>query len=82
MQSFFGVTPPSVHQMVVTLEKRGLISRIPGQARSIQVLVPVDELPPLEAPKEKTGNTYVRMSRTQKEALRKEIWKMFVDEPD
>jgi hypothetical protein len=47
MQRFFGVTPPSVHQMVLQLEKRGLISRVPGKARSIQVLVPPEELPRL-----------------------------------
>ena len=82
MQLFFGVTPPSVHQMVVTLDKRGLISRIPGQARSIQVLVPAEEIPPLEAPREKAGGTYVRMSRAQKEALKKGFWRMLVDEPD
>ncbi len=82
MQSFFGVTPPSVHQMVVTLEKHGLISRIPGQARSIQILVPAEELPSLEAPGEKAGNTYVRMSRAQKEALKKTFWRMVSKEPD
>jgi SOS-response transcriptional repressor LexA len=40
MQDYFGTSPPSVHQMVVTLEKRGLISRVPGKARTIRVLVP------------------------------------------
>ena len=45
---FFGVTPPSAHQTVVTLEKRGLIQRTPGQARSIRLLLPRDELPDLE----------------------------------
>ena len=48
LQIFFGVTPPSVHGMILTLEKRGLISRTPGQARSIEVLVPQDMLPPLD----------------------------------
>ncbi|XXY48807.1 hypothetical protein WME91_53270 [Sorangium sp. So ce269] len=47
MRDYFGTSPPSVHQMVVTLEKRGLISRVPGKARSIQVLVPSAELPAL-----------------------------------
>jgi DNA-binding MarR family transcriptional regulator len=36
---FFRVTPPTVHQMVLTLEKRGLISRRPGAARAITALV-------------------------------------------
>ena len=48
IQSFFGVTPPSVHGMILTLEKRGLISRTPGRARSIEVLVPQDQLPALD----------------------------------
>ncbi|HEX7379695.1 MAG TPA: MarR family transcriptional regulator [Pirellulales bacterium] len=39
------VSPPSVNQMVKTLEKRGLISRRPGQPRSLQVLVPEEEIP-------------------------------------
>ena len=30
MERYFGVTPPSVHQMVLTLETRGLIERTPG----------------------------------------------------
>jgi DNA-binding MarR family transcriptional regulator len=30
MQRFFRVTPPAVHQMLLTLEKAGLISRQPG----------------------------------------------------
>jgi len=45
MQSYFGVTPPSVHRMVIELETKGLISRRPGQARSIELLVPPEQLP-------------------------------------
>lgn len=48
MQRFFGVTAPAVHSMVLTLEKRGLIKRVPGRPRSIRLLVPADELPTLE----------------------------------
>jgi hypothetical protein len=40
------VSPPSVNQMVKTLEKKGLLLRQPGQPRSLEVLVPEDELPP------------------------------------
>lgn len=47
MQSFFQVTPPSVHRMVLDLEARGLIRRQPGQARSIELLVPPESLPVL-----------------------------------
>jgi Mn-dependent DtxR family transcriptional regulator len=45
MRRHFQVTAPSVHQMVLTLEKAGLISREPGAARSIQVLIPPEALP-------------------------------------
>ena len=38
-------SPPSVNQMVKTLEKRGLISRQPGLPRTTQVLVPEEEIP-------------------------------------
>ena len=47
MQRYFQVTPPTVHQMVLLLEQLGFIARVPGQARSIQVLLPPDQLPPL-----------------------------------
>ncbi|HUE24173.1 MAG TPA: hypothetical protein VMQ86_21005 [Bryobacteraceae bacterium] len=48
IQMYFRVTPPSVHQMIVTLEARGLISLIPWTPRTIQVLVPKEELPELD----------------------------------
>ncbi len=48
MQHYFGVTPPTVHQMVLTLEERGFISRVPRQARSIKILLPREQLPDLE----------------------------------
>jgi len=47
LQRFFRVTPPSVHQMVVTLEANGFIERVPGQARSIRLLIPFEYLPQL-----------------------------------
>jgi DNA-binding MarR family transcriptional regulator len=48
MQGYFGVTPPTVHQMVLSLEKTGLIARTAGQARSIRLLLARHELPDLE----------------------------------
>ncbi len=45
IQRHFGVTPPSVHQMVVTLERAGFIRRKPGVARSIEMLVDPEQLP-------------------------------------
>ena len=50
IQRRFGVTPPSVHQMILTLERAGFIRRQPGAARSIEVLVPPENLPVLEMP--------------------------------
>ena len=47
MQRFFQLTPPSVHSMVLTLERRGFIRRVPGKARSITVIVPPESLPAL-----------------------------------
>lgn len=47
-QRFFCITPPSVHQMVLQLERLGLIRRTPHQARSIELLVPAEELPTLQ----------------------------------
>jgi len=48
MQRYFRVTPPSVHQMVLSLESKGLIARTPGKARSIRLLVDRAELPDLQ----------------------------------
>ena len=48
MERYFRVSPPSIHQMVLRLEERGLISRVPGEPRSIRLLVPPEELPVLE----------------------------------
>ena len=48
MQRHFRVSPPSVHQMVLGLERDGLIRRQPGVARSIDILVPPQDLPILD----------------------------------
>jgi repressor LexA len=45
MQQYF--SPPSVHQMVLTLERRGFIRRQPRTARSIELLVDPKLLPEL-----------------------------------
>lgn len=47
LQRHFGVTPPTVHQMVLTLERAGLIRRQPGVARSIELLIDPQDLPVL-----------------------------------
>lgn len=48
MRRHFQVSPPSVHQMVVTLERAGLIRRQPGVARSIELLIAPEEIPILK----------------------------------
>jgi Mn-dependent DtxR family transcriptional regulator len=47
IQRYFNVTPPTVHQMLITLERIGLIRRKPGVARSIELLVSPESLPVL-----------------------------------
>src|ERR1700754_4445157 len=47
IQEYFRVSPPSVHQMVLTLERAGLIRRQPWTPRSIEVLVDSKLLPEL-----------------------------------
>jgi len=49
MQQYFRVSPPSVHQMVLTLERAGFIRRQPRTARSIELLVDPKDLPELPA---------------------------------
>lgn len=48
LQRFFNTTPPTVHQMVLKLEEKGFISRVPGQARSIKLLVDPNRIPRLD----------------------------------
>jgi repressor LexA len=47
MQGYFRVSPPAVHQMVLSLEKMRLIERTPGQARSVKLLLLRAQLPDL-----------------------------------
>jgi hypothetical protein len=60
LQQHFRVTPPSVHQMILTLERRGLISRVPGVARSIRLLASTSILPPLESPSQMRSKATAR----------------------
>lgn len=48
LQRYFRVSPPTIHDMIKTLERNGLIERIPGQARSIRLRVQPGFLPRLE----------------------------------
>jgi SOS-response transcriptional repressor LexA len=55
IQRHLQVSPPSVHQMVLTLERLGLIRRQPGAARSIEVLLTPGDLPILRHPPVKSS---------------------------
>lgn len=46
-EQYFRVAFSSVHRMIVMLEKRGLITRMPGEPRSIRLLISKEELPDL-----------------------------------
>lgn len=50
LQRFFNLTAPSVNSMLVRLEHRGFIRRIPRKARAIEIICPLDWIPPLERP--------------------------------
>ena len=47
LQQYFRVSPPSVHQMVLTLERTGFIRRQLRVPRSIELLVDPKHLPEL-----------------------------------
>ena len=49
-QRFFNLTPPSVNSMLIRLEQRGFIRRIPGRARAIELAINLDWIPPLDRP--------------------------------
>lgn len=47
-QKYFQVTPPTVNQMINTLETKGLIRKIPRTSRSISLLIPTELIPKLK----------------------------------
>ena len=47
---FFNLTPPSVNSMLIRLEQRGFIRRIPGKARAIELTINLDWIPSLDRP--------------------------------
>ncbi len=61
LEHFFGTTPPTIHQMILKLEQKGMISRVPHQARSIKLLLPAEVLPILK-PRE-TGDPTLTSDR-------------------
>ncbi len=46
-QRYFGVSPPTVHQMILQLEKKKLIIRSPNTPRSIALDIPRTQIPDL-----------------------------------
>lgn len=48
MQRHFNVTAPAIHQMVITLDRLGLIKRLQGVPRSIHITINPDALPVLK----------------------------------
>ena len=48
LQRFFNLTAPSVNSMLIRLEQRGFIRRIPLQARAIELTINPDWIPPLD----------------------------------
>ncbi len=74
MQRFFGVTPPTVHGMVLMLAQNGLVERVPGKARSLRVLVSPEALPQLLDPLARQGSEEPQnnqMQRTRSAPARK-----------
>lgn len=52
----FMTSAPTAHQMIVTLERKGLISRTPGVARSIRLLISADEIPDVRTGKARSDS--------------------------
>lgn len=50
LQRFFNLTAPSVNSMLIRLEQRRFIRRIPGKARAIEIISQPDWIPPLDRP--------------------------------
>lgn len=50
LQRFFNLNAPSVNSMLIRLEQRGFIHRIPGKARAIELVIKPDWIPPLDRP--------------------------------
>ncbi len=45
IQRYFGISSASTHQMIQGLAAKQLIKKVPGQARSVTVLIQQDQLP-------------------------------------
>lgn len=48
IQQFFNVTPPTIHQMILHLEKKNFIRRVPNTPRSLSINIPINLIPKLK----------------------------------
>ncbi len=48
LRTYFHVSPPTVHQMLGSLERKTFIARTPGRARSIRLLLRPEQVPLLQ----------------------------------
>jgi Mn-dependent DtxR family transcriptional regulator len=48
LRAYFRVSPPAVHSMLRTLQRRRFIARTPAAPRSIRILLPPEQIPDLE----------------------------------
>ena len=55
---YFRVSPPTVHQMILKLDEKGLITREPRVPRSVRVTVPKSEIPDLKDDAEHNENVF------------------------
>ncbi len=44
-ERYFGTASSSVHAMILTLKKKGLITSIAGKSRTIRLLIGINQLP-------------------------------------
>ena len=66
LQRHLRVAPPSVHPMVLTLEREGFITRTPGAARSIRLLIEPEALPTLGGAEDQTVRSPVHSHEQHK----------------
>lgn len=72
MQKYFQTTPATVHQMVLKLEEKGLIRRVPNTPRSIKVAIPAEDIPDLE--EAGVPKTRLTKKRWSQESYGKAYW--------
>jgi hypothetical protein len=59
MRRHFNATPPAVHNMVLTLEAAGLITRQPSVPRSIALAIKPEHLPVLQPAPASSGQSII-----------------------